>query len=171
MKTFYNKLNEVFTKPETKAKFTSQGISPVGYIDLYAGQDLNEDNFELFTANALFVDWDIDHTSKPPIATLTFYCCYEQLRDTSNISLNQELGLKFLAYKDTIDEVVTTIETNTSGKLNLLKEGFNKMDSIVDIYLLTYECSFNGRKNPLDKYQAGDYNTVDLKPTLNIEFD
>lgn len=171
MKTFYKKAIEVFEKPETKTKFTTQNISPVSYIDLYAGQDLNEDNFELFSQPALFIDWDVDYSGDVPRATVTLYCCFEQLRDTSNISLNKDLGLKFLDYIDIIDEVAGTIETAVSGKLNLVSEGFNKMDSIVDIYLLTYECSYSGRKNPLSKYEAGDYDTLDLKPNLTVEFD
>ena len=173
MKAFYNKAIEVFEKPETKAKFTDQSISPVGYIDLYAGQDQFPENFELFSQPALFIDWDVDYSGDVPRATVTFYCCFEQLRDTSNISLNKDLGLKFLDYVDTIDGIVTSIETAVSGKLEMINEGFNKMDSIVDIYLLTYECSYSGRKNPLDKYQAGEYDTLDLKPnlTIDLEFD
>ena len=171
MKTFYKKAIEVFEKPETKTKFTSQNISPVSYIDLYAGQDLNEENFELFSQPALFIDWDIDYSGDVPRATVTFYCCFEQLRDTSNISLNKDLGLKFLDYIDIIDEVAGTIETEISGKLELVSEGFNKMDSIVDIYLLTYECSYSGRKNPLSKYQAGDYDKLNLEGNLTVEFD
>ena len=105
------------------------------------------------------------------MATITLYCCYEQMRDTSNISLNRDLGLKFLDYVATIDGVVRTIESEKTGKLELVSEGFHKMDSIVDIYLLTFECSYSGRKNPLDKYQAGDYDTLDLKGKLIIDFD
>ena len=171
MKTFYKKVIAVFEKAETKTKFTDKEISPVGYIDLYAGQDLNEENFELFSQPALLIDWDIDYSGDVPRATLTLYCCFEQLRDTSNISLNRELGLKFLDYIDAIDEIVTTIETEISGKLELVSEGFNKMDSIVDIYLLTYECSYSGRKNPLSKYQAGDYDKLNLEGNLTVEFD
>ena len=171
MKTFYKKAIEVFEKPETKTKFTSQNISPVSYIDLYAGQDLNEENFELFSQNALLIDWDIDYGGDAPKATVTLYCCYEQLRDTSNISMNRDLGLKFLDFIATIDAIASTIESETTGKLEIVSEGFNKMDSIVDIYLLTYECSYSGRKNPLNKYQAGDYDTLDLSGKLVIEFD
>ena len=170
MKTFYNKLIEVFEKPENKAKFTDQNIAPVEYVDIYAGQDQFEENFELFSRPALLVDWDLNYQSDTPTATVTLYCCYEQLRDTSNISLNRELGLKFLDYIDIIDEVAGTIETAVSGKLNLVSEGFNKMDSIVDIYLLTYECSYSGRKNPLSKYQAGDYDKLNLDGNLKYEF-
>lgn len=171
MKTFYKKAIEVFKKAENKAKFTDQEIAPVQYIDIYAGQDQFEDNFELFAHPALLIDWDVDHKSSPPMATVTMYCCYEQLRDTSNISLNRDLGLKFLDYVDIIDEVARTIESERTGKLELVSEGFNKMDSIVDIYLFTYQCSYLSKKNPLSKYQAGDYETLELKPNLTVEFD
>lgn len=168
MKTFYKKLIEAFELPENKAKFGD--ISAVQYIDIYAGQDQFEENFELFAQPALLVDWDVDHSADVPRATVTFYCCFEQLRDTSNISMNRDLGLKFLDYIETIDSIARTIESEETGKLELVSEGFNKMDSIVDIYLFTYQCSYSGRKNPL-QYEAGNYDTLDLKPNLTIEFD
>ena len=170
MKTFYNKLIEVFEKPENKAKFTDQNIAPVEYVDIYAGQDQFEENFELFSRPALLVDWDLNYQSDTPTATVTLYCCYEQLRDTSNISMNRDLGLKFLDFVATIDAIASTIESETTGKLEIVSEGFNKIDSIVDIYLLTYECSYSGRKNPLDKYQAGDYDKLNLDGNLKYEF-
>ena len=171
MKIFYNKTIEAFENLDNKAKFTDKNIAPVQYIDLYAGQEQFEENFELFSQPALLVDWDINYQTNPPIATITFYACYEQLRNTSNISLNLELGLKFLDYVAVIDEIIQTIESEETGKLELVTEGFHKMDSIVDIYVFSYECSFKGRKKPLSKYQAGDYDTLDLSGKLTIEFD
>ncbi|URC13960.1 hypothetical protein [Flavobacterium sp. B183] len=173
MITFYSKTIEIFEKEENQQKFRDKNVTPVGYIDLYAGQEQDEDNFELFSQPAILIDWDIDHQTDPATATVTFYCCYEQLRDTSNISLNREMGLKFLEYVGIIDKIAGTIETENTGKLEIVTEGFFKMDSIVDIYLLTYECTFKGRKNPLDKYQEGQYDNLNLKANLKakIEFD
>lgn len=171
MDTFYKKTIEAFEKAENKTRFTDKNISPVQYIDLYAGQEQFEENFELFSQPAVLIDWDIHYQTQPATATVTFYCCYEQLRDTSNISVNRELGLKFLEYVAIVDDIIRTIESETTGKLEIVTEGFHKMDSIVDIYILTFECSYKGRKNPLDKYQAGDYNSLILKGNLNIEFD
>lgn len=171
MQNFYRKLIEAFELDENKAKFAEKNVAPVTYIDLYASQEQFEDNFELFAQNALLVEWSVNYDSDIPIATVTLYCCFEQLRDTSNISFNRDLGLRFLDYIDAIDEVATSIETEKTGKLEIVSEGFHKMDSIVDVYLLTYECSYSGRKNPLDKYQAGDYDKLDLKGNLKHEFD
>lgn len=168
MKAFYQKLIAEFAKPETIALFTGQNLAPVGYIDLYAGQDQDEENFELFTQPAVLVDWDIDY-AEPVKATVNVYACYEQLRDTSNISLNRDLGLKFLDFIGCVDSVVSKIESETTGKMDIISEGFNKMDSIVDIYLLTYECSFRGRSNPATKYQQGDYDNLDLTGLLKYD--
>lgn len=171
MQNFYRKLIEAFELDENKAKFIEKNVAPVAYIDLYASQEQFEDNFELFAQNALLVEWSVNYDGDVPIATVTLYCCFEQLRDTSNISFNRDLGLRFLDYIDAIDEVATSIETEKTGKLEIVSEGFHKMDSIVDVYLLTYECSYSGRKNPHDKYQAGDYENLDLKGNLKYEFD
>ena len=171
MKLFYKKVIETFEAQVNKDKFTAKNIAPVSYIDIYAGQDQFEENFELFSRPALLVDWDLNYQSDTPTATVTLYCCYEQLRDTSNISMNRDLGLKFLDFVATIDAIASTIESETTGKLEIVSEGFNKMDSIVDIYLLTFECSYSGRKNPLSKYQAGDYDKLNLDGNLKYEFD
>lgn len=175
MKKLYKKILETFELEENKSKFIDKNITPPLYIDLYAAQEQFEENFELFTQNALLVEWDIDHTGDTPIATLTFYCCFEQLRDTSNISLNRELGLKFLDYVEQIDELVCEIESERTGKMELVKEGFHKMDSIVDVYLLTYECSYSKLKNPQDKYQEGEIDKAtigtNLVQNMSIDFD
>lgn len=171
MKTFYNKVIEAFETADNRAKFTDKNMAAVEYIDLYAGQEQFEENFELFARPTLLIEWGVDYSGDAPIATVTLYCCFEQLRDTSNISLNKDLGLKFLDFIDCIDEITQTVETEKTGKLELVSEGFHKMDSIVDVYLLTYECSYSGRKSPRGNYQEGDYNTLDLKGKLVHEFD
>ena len=170
MKSFYTKLITVFENPATKQLFLDHGINPIAYIDLYAGQDQFEENFELFARPALLVDWSIVHNGDVPEVTVNLYCCYEQLRDTSNISLNRELGLKFLDFVDIINTIAKTVESERTGKLTLVNEGFNKMDSIVDIYLLTYTCSGIAQKSP-QEYQAGDYDTLELKGNLTYELD
>ena len=170
MKLFYKKIIETFNNETNKQLFLDQNISPVQYIDLYAGQDQFDDNFELFSQPALLVEWDINHSDDIPAVTVKFYCCYEQLRDTSNISLNRNLGLKFLDFIAIIDQIIRTIESEDTGKLKIQSEGFNKMDSIVDIYLLTYNCSGTAKKSPL-QYEEGKIETLDLQSNLVYDLD
>lgn len=165
MKTFYQAVIAAMEHPENKSKFTDQEITPIKYIDLYADQYLNPEAFDLFAQNALLVDWDIDYSDDTPIATINFHCCYEQLRFTDNLSANRELGLKFLDYVVVIDKILQNIQSPETGRLELYNEGFLKMDSIVDVYILSYRCSYNGRKQK-PKYQDGDYENLDLKGNL-----
>jgi len=81
------------------------------------------------------------------------------------------LGLKFLNYIDQIHNTLDGLETEHTGKLKLIKEGFNKMDSIVDIYILEYECSYMGRKNPQRNIHEGSYDKLRLSGNLTEKYD
>ncbi|WP_413534057.1 hypothetical protein [Empedobacter brevis] len=171
MKNLYKKIISTFDKDEIIDRFVSKQITPVKYIDIYAEQYLDEENFELFSSTSLLVEWNIDHNQNPAIATVTFHVCYEQLRDTSNISYNRELGLNFLDFIDLVNDVLLEIETESTGKLKLINEGFNQMDSIIDVYLLQYECSYFGKiKNPQDNYLEGSYEKLNLEGNLVNKF-
>ena len=164
MKTLYKAiLNKL---KDSKTAFTEQGITPVNYIDLFADQYFMPEMFELFAENSVLMDWDIDHTSSPAIATLNIHCCYEQLRFTDNLSANTDLGLKFLDYVDIVHKLVSGVTTAQTGKLELNYEGFIKMDSIVDVYMLTYTCSYNGRTNHKMEYQDGQFEQANIDGNL-----
>lgn len=76
---------------------------------------------------------------------LTFYLCYEQLHDMSNLGTNTDLALKFLDFIEITDKVLKSIETPNTGKLYLLNEQ-NKIDeTITDTYLLNYQCNYTGK--------------------------
>lgn len=167
MKAFYTTLLEVLQSNSFKQELATAGISPLQLIDLYRQQEHFDENFDLF-ANSVLVEWEIDYIKNPAIATITLHCCYEQLRDTSNLSNNPEHALKFFDFYELIDQAVRTIETSDTGKLSLTHEGQDKMDSIVDVYLLTYECSYTGRKKPAHT-QDGDFETLVIEGQLKKE--
>lgn len=165
MKAFYKKLIQTLEEGDNKALFVQKDITPPKYIDLFADQYFNPEAFDLFHANAVLVEWDIDHNTAPSLATITAHCCYEQLRFTDNTSKNRELGLLFLDYIRLVDKIIRTIESKNTGKLKLVNEGFQKMDSIVDVYLLTYQCSYTpDQETPT--YQDGAYEGLDMDGNL-----
>lgn len=145
MKTFYNALHEVFEKAENRSKFTEKGLTVPKVIDLYAGQDYNPEFFNARPLPAVFVSWDIDYKTEPYTATIQIRLAYEQLRDTSNISLNKEKALSFFDLADTVDEIVKTIQTEETGTLTLTHEGQELEPTVVDVYILDYECSYFGK--------------------------
>jgi hypothetical protein len=145
MKLFYNKLTDKFNQEETKDKYRLKGIKPIQFIDLYAGQDYMPDAFEATNYPALLVDWSIDYKVIPPIATLNFTLCYEQLRDSSNLGKNTAEALKTLDFIQITDEILKSIETPHTGKLNLISEGSKLDETVMDVYNLSYQCSYSGK--------------------------
>lgn len=157
MRLFYKKLIAVFKTEETKDQYRTVGIAPPQFIDLYAGQDYNPEAFEITNYPAILVAWNIDYRIKPPVATLDFSLCYEQMRDTSSLGKNTDEALKFIEFIEITDRVLKTIETEHTGKLNLNTEGNKLDDTVVDVYILSYQCSYNGKlAEPQTGYIKGD---------------
>lgn len=168
MKNFYNQLHEVFSKEETKDLYRQKGLVPVQYIDLYAGQDYMEEFFETHLFPAVLVRWSINYADNSSgVATLTFRLGYEQLRDMSNLGQSKNEGLKFLDFIALTDEILKTIETENTGKLHLISEELNIEETIVDVFTLTYQCSYFGKqKAPQPKRLQGNYDTIEFEQQL-----
>ena len=167
MKLFYNKLIATFNSEETKDRYRTNGIKPPQFIDLYAGQDVIPEKFEVMSYPALLVDWSIDHKVIPPIATINFHLCYEQLRDTSNLGKNTDEALKFINFISITDSVLKTIETQHTGKLDLIAEGNKLDDTVVDVYDITYQSSYSGKLNaPQTGYVTGEIENLSVRKGL-----
>ena len=105
------------------------------------------------------------------MATLTFRLCYEQLRDLSSLGQNKAEWLKFLDFIDITDSVLKTIETPSTGKLHLISESLNIEDTIVDVFTLTYQCSYCGKqKSPQTKGLRGDFERLEITEKLKSRF-
>lgn len=172
MKAFYQKLHEVFFKEENKDLYRKKGIAPVQCIDLYAGQDYMEEAFEVHLFPAIFVRWSIAYTDNyEAVATLTFRLCYEQLRDLSNLGINKEEGLKFMDFIDVTDKLLKTIETPTTGKLQLISEDLAMEETVVDVFTLVYQCSYSGKqKDPQTESKQGKFEAISIEKTLKERF-
>lgn len=142
MKAFYKKLVETFTKEETKDLYRTKGVDCPKFIDLYAGQDLDEDSFDVYPCPAIFVSWGIDYRQKPAVANVSFRLCYEQMRDTSSLGKNTEEALKFLDFIEITNNILENFESECTGKLNPATEELSLEPVIVDQFLLTYNCTY-----------------------------
>ncbi len=169
MKDFYTKLHQVFETEENKDKYRTMGIPAVRHIDFYAGQDFSPEYFEANLFPALFFAYTIDYNTTPPTATLTFRLCYEQMRDLSSRAkaTSKIEGLKFLDCINITDEILKSIETSFTGKLKLQNEGQQLEDTVVDVHILTYTCSYEGKeKSPSKEYLQGQVDKVITKVGL-----
>lgn len=156
MKALYLKIIETFENQNTQEKFTDLNLPFVKHIDLYAGQDYNEQAFEAHLLPALFVKWSIDYNTRPAIATITFRLCWEQLRDTSSLSTDKTKSLQFLEFINKVDEILKEIETEHTGKFTLATEEINIEDTVTDSQSLVYTCNYTGKeKKAITIYQKG----------------
>lgn len=167
MKTFYNALHAAFEKAENAAKFTAKGLQKPKVIDLYAGQDYSPEYFETRPMPAVFVSWDIDYNAEPFTASIQIRLAYEQLRDTSNISLSKDKALEFFDLADIVDDIIKNISTEHTGLMTLVHEGQELEPTVVDVYVLDYECAYYGKKQTRQRETLpGDIDDVETTKGL-----
>ncbi|OWP87858.1 hypothetical protein BWK60_01510 [Flavobacterium covae] len=163
MKEFYEKMVSVFMEEQTKDIYRSQGVLPVRFVDLYAGQDYDPQNFDAHLFPALFVHWSVDHTSQT--ATMTIRLAYEQLRDYSSVSSNAKEALKFLDFVRITNKILVSFHTKNTGRLVLMGEELAVDETVVDVYILTYSCRYQGMATPKE-YLKGVIENVHLETDL-----
>lgn len=166
MKAFYSKLIETFQREEIKDIYRTKGVDYPRFIDLYGGQDMDPESFEIYPHPAIFVTWTIDHRQKPSLVTVTFRLCFEQYRDTSNIGRNTAEALKFLDYVDITDDILRKFESPDTGKLTPATEELNIEPIVTDQYILTYNCSYRNKKISQDA--SGEYDEITVKSGLYL---
>lgn len=165
MKELYHKIINQFSKEDVINIFTKEGISQPQYIDLYSQQDLDQTNTELGTKNNLFIDWAINHREKPSTATIICRLSYGQFHNTPTHNADDF----FLIYIEKVHDVLKGLETKSTGKLNLIDEGFNHDEkSTLNVYLLQYECSYSGKSDLIEF--NGSYDKIILKNELKYDF-
>ncbi|AZA90933.1 Uncharacterised protein [Chryseobacterium nakagawai] len=164
MKAFYSKLVETFEKDEIKNEYSSNGLDYPKFIDLYGGQDLGPESFDIYPYPAIFVTWSIDHRQNPSLVTVTFRLCFEQYRDTSSLGRNTEEALKFLDYIEMTDRILRKFESPDTGKLEPATEELNIEPIVTDQYILVYNCSYKNKKITPDS--KGEYKDITVKSGL-----
>jgi len=168
MKAFYSKLIATFEEEKIKDKYREKGILPPQFIDLYGGQDIQPESFDIYPQPAIFVSWSIDHRQKPPVVSVTFRLCFEQLRDTSSLGNNTAEALKFIDYKDLTDEILRKFESDDTGKLTPATEDLNTEPVITDQFILVYTCSYKNKFTSEDS--KGEYKDISLTSGLQTKY-
>ena len=89
------------------------------------------------------------------------------MRDTSSLGNNTDEALKFIDFISLTDDFIKTIETEHTGKLNLITEGNKIDDTVVDVYNLSYQCSYSGKLSaPQTGYIIGEVKNLTTRQGL-----
>ena len=169
MKELYLAIIEKFNKETVKEEYRNKGLTPIKYIDLYAGQEFEEEA-DAYLKPALFVKWEIDYTPDIPIATLTFKIVYENIRNTSNKSNSLEKAINFIDLINLTDKNLKSIETKHTSKLTLLNEALNIEPSVQDNHTLTYSCNYTEKSSTLEnEYLKGTFNKTPFNSDIFLK--
>ena len=119
---------------ENKEKFKKYDLLSDFFIDVYRSQPLDPENYEYFSLPAIFVDYDIQGQGKGKarLVTMTLHIITDELPDASNISLQQDTGLKRFLYHYIIQDL---LEGNRLGNTSALKF---ISENIVDAPVINY---------------------------------
>jgi hypothetical protein len=167
MKEIYKQIMEKLTSATTIALFETAGVQPVKFVDLYKSQYLDYSKFDITPLPAVFVDWNIiitNPTQNESMAMIMLHLDYEQVSDTSSISLQRDNALKLFDFINLVQQVVSTIQVEGSGKLKLRHIEPVQLDNTGQVILLTYETA-------IQTYQTNVYNQFDYADTTDVEVD
>lgn len=121
-------------------KFTSKGIIPVSFMDVYRSQPYEPELYEYFDLPAVFVDYAMQGQGvrKPRLVTLTLHILTDKLPDVSNISEQKQAGANRFLYHLLIQGI---LEGKTLGKTTPLKFISENIidEKVINYHTQTYE--------------------------------
>lgn len=147
---------------ERKDLFTKYNLPPVKYIDLYRGQPLAPERFELYDIPALFLEYSIDWKTKK--LNLSVHVVTDQTHSTSSISLNKLSGLQIFTLYKVVKQLLNGLSSETTGKLELAGERPTEAD-VVNYQIIDYTCSIEESELE-EKFAQGTIESLNVKKQL-----
>ncbi|MCT4640398.1 MAG: hypothetical protein N4A72_22060 [Bacteroidales bacterium] len=136
MDKLYTKI--VDTLDENKAFFIKKGCTPIQHIDLYRGQPIAPDRFEIFNLPALFLEYAIDWQRE--VLTLSVHVLVDPVADSSSISPNRLQAMEIFSLYKLIKHFLNDLSSENTGKLKLTSERPVESD-IINYQILEFECT------------------------------
>jgi len=168
MKEIYKKIIDKLFSQQAIDLFDEHNVRPVRYVDLYRGQYLNYENFDVVALPAVLIEWSADLTDvtkNESIITISLHLIYEQVEDTSNLTTHQENALKFFDFIDIVHTLISDIQGDGTGKLKLRRQEPAELDRPGIVHIMHYEASYYAMEE--DKKETFDY-TNEGEGELNI---
>lgn len=165
MKNLYLKICDKFKEREDL--FVSKNIPTIRYIDLYRGQPLAPERFELYDVPALFLEYNINWEQN--VLTLSVHVVTDQTFSTASISPNKLTGLEIFTIYEVVKHLLKDLSSTSTGKLKLTGERPAEAD-VVNYQILDFTCSIEESKVE-DKFAEVDIEILKVKKTLIYSVD
>jgi len=160
MENLYLKIIDKFNA--NKSLFIKHAAPIVQHIDLYRGQPLAPDRFELFGLPALFIEYNIDWERGK--VTISAHVVTDSTQSTSSISPNRLTGLQIFKLYKVVKHLLKGLSSETTGKLKLTSEHPIESD-VVNYQVFDFEASII--ETPLeDKFAEGTIESLNNNKKL-----
>lgn len=160
MDKLYLKIIEEFENK--KNLFIKYNVPHIRYIDLYRGQPLAPERFELYDIPALFLEYGIDW--KTNILNLSVHVVCDSNFTTSNISPNKITGLEIFTLYKVVKEILQGLSCEDTGKLELVSERPAEAD-VVNYQIIDFTTSMKYNKLE-DEFKDGRIEQIKTKKHL-----
>ena len=147
--------------------FITNNLPPVNYIDLYRGQPLAPERFELYDLPALFLEYNINWESN--LLTLNVHVVTDQTHSTASISPNRLTGLQIFTLYKVVKQLLNGLSSETTGKLKLTGERPAEAD-VVNYQILDFTCSIEESELE-EKFAQGTIEKLTIKKKLTYNID
>lgn len=154
MKGLYQEIIEKLTNADAISLFETAGIKPVQYIDIYKGQYLDYESYDLIPCPAVLVQWSKDYRNK--LITITLHCIYELVSDTSNISESKTEAFKIFDFIELVHRLVFKTESQFTGKLEPVSEEPVQLNTPGVVQTITYTGSYTDKFDNIKDYGQTD---------------
>ncbi|MCT4613602.1 MAG: hypothetical protein N4A49_01855 [Marinifilaceae bacterium] len=160
MKELYLKIQEAFA--EKKYLFEKYNVPSIKYIDLYRGQPLSPERFELYALPAIFLEYSIDWNTK--IMSLSVHVVTDANHSTSSIANNQLSGIQIFDIYNIVKSILMDLSSETTTKLKLIAERPAEAD-VVNYQIIDFNCIIEEQQME-DKYKEGVVETIKQRSGL-----
>ncbi|PCH69407.1 MAG: hypothetical protein COC06_07630 [Bacteroidales bacterium] len=147
--------------------FITNNLPPVNYIDLYRGQPLAPERFELYDLPALFLEYNINWESN--LLTLNVHVVTDQTHSTASISPNKLTGLQIFTLYKVVKQLLNDLSSETTGKLKLTGERPAEAD-VVNYQILDFTCSIEESELE-EKFAHGTIESLNVEKKLTYNID
>ena len=147
MENLYKKIIETLTSAENKQNFRAVGLKPVKLVDEYEGQYFQPEMFEGLVLPAVLVEWDVTYAkqSDPGLASVNIHIMYELPEHADSHNPNIDRALKRFDFYVKVYKMINGLESENTGKLQLVSEGGLKEPAITKVHIFGFTCSYAGK--------------------------
>jgi len=155
--------------------FTGKGLEPIQHFDLFKGQYINPEMFQIYLTPALFYEYSVTWTDsgkqiQQGTCTVRVHLVTEILAESSDGSPDQEEALKIFDFYTLVNCLLHGLETEEFTPLLRKSEEPDLSPTSVYVHIIEYECTVTDTTTErMRQYINVQLDDLEIKRTGEIE--